>query len=228
MSHACEISFKTITENELYDFFVQFKKSINERLNEIAEEIAFYCPSERFENSFSISGYKSTYEKLPENIIMEIDKAWVYRVFTYKFFYLPEHNLLGIFNVPDKVTDIFDCTCYFQNSCDQDYDYEYWQGIPVFEKIADKWRNASVEDITSQCKLIHNYEMDTCDNTEYYRKSFAYNEIWEMFEKYLYDDDNAVSISLFNSYEGSTIRAFITNCKETAKRKINEYKSRKD
>lgn len=215
MSYNCEISFKNIEENEIYAFFIKLKNSISEHMNEIADENAFYCPSERFEN-------KTKYENYPDDILMTIDKAWAYNNFTYKYLYLPEHKILGVFSIPDSVQSIFDRTCYFQNSCDQDYDYDEWNGIPVFEQIANKWKHVSDNDIIDQCGQNECAEWKA-DDFDYYRRSAAYSEIWSMFKNYLFDDDNAISICLYNQCESHKMRAFVQNCRETAKKKLSNW-----
>jgi hypothetical protein len=141
----------------------------------------------------------------------QLDRAWMRNsVFSYRFFYIPEHNLLGVFGVPDAVKDIFDLTCYFQNSCDQDYPFTDWNGIPVFEQIAEKWKNATEEEVYKAFEYPEEHEEPI--DYDYYRRSFAYNEIWRMCEHYLYYEDDVVYISMFGGYEIAEQKGFCHKC----------------
>lgn len=206
MSYRAEINFKTIKEGELYAFFKQLKDACKDKFEQIAEDNFIYIPS-----SINSHLLKNATEWEKE----ELDRAWVRNsVFSYRFFYIPEHNLLGVFGTPDAVHGIFDTTVYFQNSCDQDYEFDEWKGIPVFEQIAEKWKNTTDEETLKH----HNekwgeYDDDICD-FDYYRKSFAYEEIWGMCEKYLYNESEVTYISMFGGYELLETTGFVCLCRK--------------
>ena len=127
MSYSATINFKTVKEGELYGFLKRIKDACKAKFAEIAEDNYIFMPSI---NKDYLLKNDSEYAK------DQLDRAWMRNsIFSYRFFYIPEHNLLGVFGAP--VEDIFDLTCYFQNSCDQDYDFEEWKGIPIFEQIAE-------------------------------------------------------------------------------------------
>lgn len=65
------------------------------------------------------------------NIEFEKARLWYYRVFSYRWTYLPEHNMVAIFGVPDFLHDCFDGTVCFQDSCDRDYKLSEYDGIPL-------------------------------------------------------------------------------------------------
>ena len=137
------------------------------------------------------------------------------KVFKYRFFYLAEYKLLGIFGVPDAVKNLFDASIEFQNSCDQDYEYDHWDGVKIFEEIAKKWENASDEDIRKN--YIEKYrQIDDEDDFDYdyYRRSFAYDEIWNIVGDFLNDDAQALFFTLYGPYEYSVLKSFTSTCKK--------------
>lgn len=204
MSYSATINFKTIKEGELYAFFKKIKDTCKDKFDEIAEDEYIYMTSI---NKDYLLKNDSEYAK------DHLDRAWMRNgVFSYRFFYIPEHNLLGVFGVPDAVKDIFDLTCYFQNSCDQDYPFTDWKGIPIFEQIAEKWKNATEEEVHKTFQYPEEHEEPI--NYDYYRRSNAYNEIWRMCEHYLYYEEDVVYISMFGGYEIAEQKGFCHKCRK--------------
>lgn len=207
MSYSATINFKTVKEGELYAFFKKIKDTCKEKFDDIAEDNFIYMPSIHFAN-------KRTLEGASDRAKEDADRAWMRNsVFSYRFFYLPEHNLLGIFGAPDAVKDIFDLTVYFQNSCDQDYEFDEWKGIPIFEQIAEKWKNATDEMVkVHYVEKWGEYDEEDFD-CDYYRRDFAYDDIWRMFEDYLYKDELCVYLSIFGGYEHYHLSVIVRKCK---------------
>lgn len=220
MSYYCTVSFKNIEADEIYPFFQKLKDKVSKSFKEISEREAFFCPARRTVN---------------RDVINSDDILWAFKTFTYRYFYLPEHKLLGVFGVPDCTQDMFDNTTYFQNNCDQDYDYETWLGIPAFEEIAKKWESASNDTVKKRYNeeiYLGNFDDDysDCKNIEgkyeYWRKSFAYADIWHLFEQYLFDDEKVVYISLFAHFEEHKMHSFVYACMKSADEKLARYKER--
>lgn len=206
MSYRAEINFKTVREGELYGFLKQIKDACKSEFDEIAEDDFIFMPS--IKNDYML-------KKDSEWAKEQLDRAWMRNsVFSYRFFYIPEHNLLGVFGVPSAVKDIFDLTCYFQNSCDQDYDFVDWKGVPIFEQIAEKWKNATDEEVRAHYTNRWGDEDYGTMDYNYYRRTFAYEEIWEMCEHYLYSEDDVVYISMFGGYEISEQKGFCQKCRD--------------
>ena len=68
----------------------------------------------------------------------------LYVTFTFRFVYFPKHKILGLVGEFD---DFSATSVYFQNSTDQDYDYEEWNGISLFEKLAKEVKQFSPDQI---------------------------------------------------------------------------------
>lgn len=204
MSYSATINFKNVPADGVYPFFQMLKTELIKRIDEIAKDNFLWLPSIR---------YAHRYKDLDSEAKMEIDTAWAMNsIFKFRYFYLPEHQLLGIFSVPIKTEGLFDNVTYFQNSCDQDYEFEEWKGIPIFEKIAGKWKEATDKEVAAQYTAKLYGKPEECTDTDYWRKSFAYDEIWEMFESYLYNDEQCVYTSMFGGYERYKVSAFVQRC----------------
>ena len=126
MSYSCTIYFKNIKADEVYSFFQELKTKLISKTDEIAKDNFLWLPSIR-------SDYR--YKDIDGFITDDIDCSWVQNsLFKYRYFYIPQHELLGVFSLPNGFDDMFDNVSHFQNSCDQDYDFEEWNGIPIFEQ----------------------------------------------------------------------------------------------
>lgn len=176
-------------------------------MDDIAKDNFLWLPSIRDE-------YK--YKDINEFIVREINESWVHNsLFKYRYFYIPQHELLGVFSLPDGFDDMFDNVSYFQNSCDQDYEFDEWKGVPIFEQIAEKWKSTTDDNIRKQyIERYYSIDDDEDFDCDYHRKSFTYDEIWNMFENYLYNDSMCVYVSIFGGYEISEIIYVIKKCKE--------------
>lgn len=217
MSYSCTISFKTISAEDIYDFLLSLKNKTIESFDAIAEDNFIYSP-------FSKKYIQEDDQQEMRKAFWETTDWARMHVFTYRYFYLKEHHLLGVYSLNKEQQTLFDCTVYFQNSCDQDYAFTEWQGIPWFEEVAAKW--ASATDATVLQKYKEKYDEDfennyngyeaerLCEKLMYWRRSFAYDEIWERIGSTLQNESGVVYVSLFGRYELHTLSAFATKVKD--------------
>lgn len=204
MSYSCEISFKEINPEDVYDFLVVLKNKLIDNIENIAKDNYMYAPFVRYQ--------RKPYTKLENYSDIECNNSWVKQVFTYRYFYLEKYNLLGIYGLPDVVHDLFDDTIYFQNSTDQDYDLDIWNKIKLFKNVADKWKNCTNN------YIIQTQDCDEDDDIEYNRRSGCYSEIWNTYLKdTLFNDNSIVYLSCFGSYDLLYIHQFLYNCVKYAK-----------
>ena len=216
MSYSCEICFKKLEAEDVYDFLQQFKTAVREKLANIAEDNFLWVPYIRHscnvpENFGDVSRDKRTEAEF-----------WAYRsIFSYRYFYDKEFKLLGMYSVPECVQDLFDGSVYFQNSCDQNYNRKEWQGIAEFEAIYDKWQSCPVKDVEKHYLEKHSRtiqeeyageDIDYEQTIAYYRKTFAYKEIWNRYEASLYNEDSIVYLSLFGFYDLVHVTRFLKIC----------------
>lgn len=204
MSYSCEISFKEINPEDVYDFLVALKNKLIDNIENIAKDNYIYAPFVRYQHK--------PYTKLENYSDIECNNSWVKQVFTYRYFYLKEYNLLGIYGLPSSVQHLFNDTIYFQNSTDQDYDLTNWDKIKLFKDVADKWKNCTNN------YIIQTQDCDEDDDIEYNRKSGCYSEIWNTYLKdTLFNDNSIVYLSCFGSYDLLYIHQFLYNCEKYAK-----------
>lgn len=205
MSYSCTIHFKNIKADKVYSFFQELKTKLISKTDEIAKYNFLWLPSIR-------NDYK--YKNIDGFIVDDADCNWVQNcLFKYRYFYIPQHELLGVFSLPNGFDDMFDNVSYFQNSCDQDYEFDEWKGIPIFEQIAEKWKNATDEMVkVHYVEKWDEYDEEDFD-CDYYRRDFAYDDIWRMFEDYLYKDELCVYLSIFGGYEHYHLSVIVQKCK---------------
>lgn len=207
MSYSCEISFKEICAEEVYDFLVTLKNKLIDNIENIAKDNYMYAPFVRYQ--------RNPYTKLETYPDIECNNSWVRQVFTYRYFYLKEYNLLGIYGIPSCVRNMFDDTIYFQNSTDQDYDLSTWNKINLFQRISEKWNNCTDDYIVRTLEL----DDDQKDDIEYFRRSSCYDEIWNTYLKEtLFNDDSVIYMSCFGVYDLLNIHKFLYCCEKCAKK----------
>ena len=210
MSYFCPVSFKKLKPNEIQPFLTAFKKEIINHLDEVAEEKYIYCSD--FFHAFSEIDFS-------QREVREKMEAWTAKLFRYRFYFEMDGALLCIFGVPKCAEHLFDSTICFQNSTDQDYDFETWDGIREFKGVAEKWRLCSDEDVAKEM-VKRDWNLDGVTDFDYYRKAFCYQSIFDGYvADYLYDDSIVLYLSLFGFYDTLTIHKFSLKCIE----KLNAF-----
>lgn len=204
MSYRAEISFKQISAKDVFAFLKEFKDWVKNSIHEIAEDNFMYCPTVRW--------LHRSYADLNDHNSRDWCMQWARNLFSYRYIYLPEVELLCVYGVPGIVQDLFDDTIYFQNSTDQNYDYNTWDKIELFKEVARKWQAFTDEGVRERLHL------DNDDDLDYHRKSACYNEIWNNYLKQsLYDEDSVVYLQLFGYYDIDVLTKFILTCERIAK-----------
>ena len=93
--------------------------------------------------------------------------------------------------------------------------------MPIFAQIAEKWKAATDEEIRKKYYGERYGECDEDDveeNLDYYRRSFAYDEIWGMCEEYMWHDEQAVHLAMFGFYDYVPIKGFVYACRKEAEK----------
>lgn len=218
MSYWCEICFKEIAGDDVYAFLQKLKAEAIAHIPEIAENNASFSPL------FKKHSWESDFE--PSRELREATIDWAKsNVFRYRFFYDKEHHLLGVYSIDDCMHSLFDCVHEFQNSCDQNYNFDTWNGVGCFEEVARKWQEASDEKVKVWHKEHFEVEWDSDRESrlDYYRQSAAYHEIWENFEHTLEDDSSVVYFSLFGFYDFEAMAMFYACVEDAVKQKIKDW-----
>ena len=198
MSYYAKISFKELEPSGIFDFLISIKQELAkpENLEIMAKENLFYSP---------IAHPSLEYDKFDRETKHAYFYNWVQDAFKYRWFYIQDFNILCMIGLPKCVEELFDLTAYFQNGTDQDYDFDTWDGLTLFEMIAENWKNTTDEQIEELYWKDYNSDMTLEESTkqmscpiDYYRRSYCYDEIWKIIEKYFYDDKNGIYFSPFS------------------------------
>lgn len=227
MSYSCTICFKTIKPEDVYEFLANFKQETIKHFDDIAESEYMWHPiSKDFR-------FEDIDEAVKDREYMYKGADWAKEyVFKHRYFYLPKLNLLGMFSVDKSLHYLFDNVSYFQNSCDQDYDFEDWKGIEEFERIAHNWSISTDEQVEKRYYACeYPSENDKIDDYDYYRRSYAYEDIWDLVGRFLEDDKSVVYLSLFGGYELFEMTQFSATCMKKYQNwvhKVNEKKENED
>lgn len=213
MSYGAEICFKQLAAADVFSFFQKLKAECTAKFEAIAEKEFLYLPSTT-----------SQYKGIDDYNLQLINRNWMRNsIFSFRYFYLPELQLLGMFSIPDAVQFLFDAVIYFQNSTDQDYDFNSWKGIDDFEIIASKWQMVSEEVVFKHyVETRDSHEDRDSFDYEYYRKTFAYEEIWSLIDKFLYNEELVVYTSLYGGYEIHEMQTFCNLCQQ----KFNDWRAK--
>ena len=220
MSYSCSISFKKMDAKDVFPFLKEFKKYLDEHMEEVAKENFHYCPifRKRIETAPKMS-------ELPKEELEEA-KNWVMNgIFKFRYFYDNERGQLGIYGVPGCADKLFDGSVYFQNSTDQDYTRKEYEGIKEFEEIFDHWYSMDEKTFFTEYYKKYGQSLDREymdeeekgtkryeEKFEYIKRSMIYDEIWRPISDTLFDDESALYLSLYGSYDISKQYAFIRHC----------------
>lgn len=165
MSYYFEMRFKDMKKEEILDFMEEIAKECREHMKEILKDNINFVPSQMRGDIDNKEDYSTAWK--------EADRYWLYAIFRIRFVYWEEYGLIGVQGcLPKNVEDKLTCVC-FQNSTDQDYPYNTWDGVSYFEKVRDEIRN------TDKSYFVQGYMED---EDEYRRKSRIYREIYDTLD----------------------------------------------
>lgn len=222
MSYSCYISFKQLAGDDVYNFFLDLKKEAVSHIPDIAKQEYMFSPLCRIQEIGKPFQWSEDIKEKTENWAKQA-------IFHYRYFYNKELQLLGVYSVPDCMQNLFDTTIYFQNSCDQDYEYTTWKGVPYFEMVVEKWSTASEKEVKNWYTEKENRTWDADDwfDLDYFRKTIVYKEIWEQFRESLFDDDAVVHLSLFGGYDYGHMKHFYQCIEDVVKKEMEKEERRK-
>ena len=206
MSYSFDMYF-TSAETELiaYQKAINFTKSLQKREN------AWPLIDEYLDNFLSTT--TPDYDSI---LFHRMLTGWLNMLFSVKFVYWPHEKLLGIggdFRCIDKNFENLHHV-YFQNSCNQDYDYQEWPNeIPFFANEKDDILWLSEETLLSEVPDDEKSDMDKeaqASYAEFLRRLRLYRQIFQDLDlnAWLYGDDS------------TTFFRFSTNAIETDEQRM--------
>lgn len=207
MSYAFGMFFKQIKQEDLLSFIDKVQAEMRNHANEWIDYNKYYAPSVRSVRSLTNE---------PKFVKAFMNKYWLNTLFTSRFVYWPDYNLLGVsgYKLPGEIENWFDGHFSFQNSSDQDYDYDEWPtGIDQFTARINRVKNADDGRLLEYVdELMGEYSIEEIKaDPEYFKKVCIYDMIYEdlQLNDWLYNRDNLafyqLSINAIND-DGQRIR----------------------
>lgn len=160
---------------------------------------------EQVKNTMNENILQYFYDKKDEYTFpnVDYDRLWIRSAFTMRFIYWPHEHLVGLsgYAYPDKVKHMFDAYSYFQNSTDQDYEFEEWSSaINIFDRNKMDFMSKNIETLYYQGYIDQNcYDLDDLkDSPDYYKKSCLYDKIYNdlKLDDWLWERPNSSFVSL--------------------------------
>lgn len=189
MSYAFDMAFATAAdEKEAFVLARHYVEKCMEKKNakKIIEDNDLYIPSSRFDNI----GEEA------RGIANFADKYWLESLFKFRFLYWPKYQLLGLVG-SNRIDDpAFPMSVYFQNSTDQNYDFQEWLegNIPFFKEYVERIQNIPFVRLMDTCRdyLDEDTDLSNPEIELYMRQSLLYNRIFSALElkSWLYADDS--------------------------------------
>ena len=187
MSYAFGMFFKQLSKKEdAFQFVNEVKNTMNENV------VAFF--------NQNVDRY--IFPSLSSGIKEKADEYWVKSAFTMRFVYWPQEHLVGLsgYEYPDKVKSMFDTHFCFQNSTDQDYEFEEWSSaIDLFDRNKQAFMSKGIETLYYQGYVDRFYTLDDLlDDPVYYKKTCLYDKIYTdlKLDDWLWEKQNDSFISL--------------------------------
>lgn len=197
MSYAFTITYKEIGREELEGYLLELMGFNKKHADEILSKNASYIPSIRHNwTNPNISNY-------PASGWRRADREWAQNLFTTRFLYWPEESLLGIVGSVQNGFDPGLREVRFTDSTDQNYPFESWSGISLFERIVEECKNADVQAIRNACPGLFFPDWEIRDEIDYFRKTMVYERIYSELDLRSYENEvpgkfNIFSMNAFN------------------------------
>lgn len=196
MSYSINLFFNTkpcFTKEEAFEKALLFTEKLIQPENalKLIEDNLLYFPSEK------------------ENLNMETkkptigDRYFLDLLFSPQFIYWTKHHMFAVIGDYAFLKSEY-INALFQDSCDQDYEYEEWNGLP-FTSLIKAIKNGEMDD-----QVIEKYseiygKREVMDDISYFRKFFLYKYIEEKLsiQNILMDNDSTefirFSVNALNS-----------------------------
>ena len=201
MSYSFGMFFKQVKDKgEALDIAFEASRLHYKNVAEVVHNERYYIPSIRSEKDNSST-----------------DRFWLNEIFTLKFVYWEKHKLLGMsgFDFSKEVEDLFDCHVHFQNSCDQNYEFDTWNHkINLFREYKVRYVSMPVEEIQTRLDDDDYTKEELQEMADYYRRSLFYSFIYEELHlnNWLWDN------------EDRTFLRFAINALDSQEKKSDAYR----
>lgn len=179
MSYRFQMNFKQCeSKEEAFTIALAITKEYFRHAKSVIKDNIYYFPSIQ-------RGGNKEYELA--------DEWFLVNLFSLRFVWWEDKKLLGLNNDSDFLKSFFDTEVYFQNSCDQDYEYDGWDDkIDFFKETKRKIQERTKEELL-KCSTYFN-ESDLEDDLEYCKRTILYDMIFSELDlnAWMYDSDETV------------------------------------
>lgn len=152
MSYYVQISFyPNVKEKEVFQKARLIHQHALISLKEVVKENAEFCPTSPLAQDFFDWDEYRQFKREHAQLVSFAEIEWIRSLATSKFIYWPEYELLGVLGEGNNRGT----TVSFQNSTNQDYNIQTWQGIPLFEKVCKNVLSSNSEPTTGQKRAIY-------------------------------------------------------------------------
>lgn len=170
MSYGINISFKNCKKDEIYDKINEFEELLLKNAEEHIEKNTYFCrydtKKDRWENDKEINRF-------------------ILSLFRHHIWYCKDISAL-CFVIDTSIEEIrnwFDGIVYFQDSCDQNYDYEDWLFNDKFKSIVNWVQGLDEEQFKKEYLKEHEfYDEDEIDFDDYDKKTLVYAKCYALIE----------------------------------------------
>lgn len=198
MSYGFNMFFKQVeSKTEAFEFGIKIMNNLKENAEEYIRNYKYHIPSHR--DFLDVATNPNSYK--------QADEYWLYMMFVNNFIYWEEEKLVGMFGerLPKETAALFDTEVYFQDSTDQNYDYETWgDKISYFKEIINRVQSMKNESLLEVMKQRWHYDEDEVDEIQemreriekdslYYRQSAVYEIIFDELDLGTWMDDGRES-----------------------------------
>ena len=185
MSFSFGMFFKEISQADVLPFVNEVCNELANHTNEFIEQSKYCIPSFR-----------------DEELSDKTDWYWLNTLFEIQFVYWPEKELIGLCgnDYPGKIKDMFSGHVLFQNSTDQDYAYDVWPQINLFQKHVYESVTLDKESIMKKYADVNNdyseEELKECFGSDYssnyYRRTLVFDAVYKelALDDWLWGKDN--------------------------------------
>ena len=180
------------------------------------------------DNTIYIPSIRYSHIEEATNMAEVADRYWLENLFKFRFLYWPKYRLLGLVG-SNRIDDpAFPMSIYFQNSTDQNYDFQEWLegNIPFFKEHVETITNMPQSKLFDICKdyLDEDTDLSNPEIELYMRQSLLYQRIFSALElqSWLYADDSKKDVpyiqfalsGIQDMYEASALHNILKDIKK--------------
>lgn len=210
MSYRISLSFKNCEKSQVHERVEDFIALVVKNAEEIVKDNFTYFPTWRLEQLWEKR--KDKWE------LYDYIEDWVNKVFTYHIYYARDIESLCITwgtEVPE-IQEWFDGYVYFQDSTDQDYEYNTWkfndkfkeytnavEAVKTRAEFAEVRRKLTTRETRYDEEYYSDKDREGDDYLEYDKKSFLYDLCYHEIQD-IWDKDMTITVGrglTFNLYE---------------------------